>query len=129
MAILLPVLVLLAIGVGEYGRVYITALKIANAATAGAQYGSQNTSTADSTAIRQVARDDAGDQTLSVSTTGICRCPGSDAPVSCTTTCTGYGVAQYYVRVTATKNYEFLFKYPGLPPIISISRTATFRTQ
>jgi Flp pilus assembly protein TadG len=131
-AVILPALVLLAIGVAEYGRVYFTAINVANAALAGAHAGAQNSGTADSTFIRQVAQADAGDATLTISTTRLCRCPDAETTVSCSTTCTvpsGYGSPQFFVAVTAAKSLSLLMKYPGLPSTISVARTATVRVQ
>jgi Flp pilus assembly protein TadG len=129
MAVVLPVLVLIAIGVAEFGRIYFAAIRVANAATAGAEFGSQNSGTADSTYIRQVAQNDAGDPTLLVSTSRVCRCPDSETEVSCSSTCTGYGNPQFYVQVTASTTFSFLLRYPGLPASLPVTKTATFRVQ
>jgi len=129
MAIALPFLLLAAIGVAEFGRVYFNAIRVANAAMAGAEFGAQNLGTSDPAFIRQVARDDAGDQTLQVTSTRACRCPGSDAVVDCSTTCAGYGYPQFFIEVAATKTHTFLLRYPGLPQSITVTRTSTFREQ
>jgi Flp pilus assembly protein TadG len=131
-AVILPVLVLLAIGVAEYGRVYFTAITVANAAMAGAHAGAQSSGTADSTFIRQVAQADAGDATLAVTTSRSCRCPDAETTVPCSNVCTtplGYGNPQFFVAVTATKSVSLFLRYPGLPPSILVTRTATFRVQ
>lgn len=129
LAIILPVLVLLAIGVAEFGRVYYTSITVANASTAGAQYASLNSGINDA-AIVQAARDDAGDATLAVTPINrVCRCPGSDAAVGCTSVCAGYGVPQYFVEVTATKTISLIFRYPGLPTTVPVSRMSVFRVQ
>jgi Flp pilus assembly protein TadG len=130
MAIALPFLLLAAIGVAEFGRVYFNAIRVANAAMAGAEYGAQNLGTGDPAGIRQVARNDAGDQTLQVTSTRACRCPGSEAVVDCLTVCAGgYGSPQYFIEVAATKTHTFLLRYPGLPQSITVTRTSTFREQ
>lgn len=129
MAIVLPFLLLAAIGVAEFGRVYFNAIRVANAATAGAQFGAQNIGSYDAARVRQVARDDAGDQTLQVTSSSACRCPGSDAIVACSNTCAGYGNPQFFVEVTATATHSFLFRYPGIPQSITVTRTATIREQ
>jgi Flp pilus assembly protein TadG len=129
LVIVIPFLVLLAIGVTEYGRVYFTAIKVASAAAAGAQYGAQNSGTTDSTFVNQAARADAGDPAIAVSSSRNCRCPDSETTVSCGTTCTGYGSPQFFVSVTASKSMPLLFRYPGLPAVIPVSRTITVRVQ
>ena len=129
MAVVLPVLVLIAIGVAEFGRIYFAAIRVANAAPAGAEFGSQNSGTADSTYIRQVAQNDAGDPTLVVSTNRMCRCPDSDTEVSCSITCAGYGSPRFYVQVTASTTVSFLLRYPGLPANLPVARAVTVRVQ
>ena len=129
MAIALPFLLLAGIGVAEFGRVYYNGIKVANAAMAGAEYGGQNIGSYDATRVRQVARDDAGDQTLQVTSNTVCRCPGSDTVIPCSNSCTGYGSPQYFIEVTATKTHTFVFRYPGLPESITVTRTSTFREQ
>lgn len=129
MAIALPFLLLAAIGVAEFGRVYFNAIRVANAATAGAQVGAQSIGSYDSLVVRQVARDDAGDQTLQVTSSTVCRCPGSDVAVACSTTCAGYGSPQFFIEVTATQTHSFFFRYPGIPQSITVTRTATIREQ
>ncbi len=129
MAIALPFLFLAAIGVAEFGRVYFNAIRIANAAMAGAEFGAQNSGTGDPDNIRQVVRNDAGDQTLVVTSNAVCRCPGSDALVACSGTCMGYGPPQYFIEVTTSKSHTFLLRYPGIPQSITVTRKATFREQ
>lgn len=128
-AVVVPVLVLLAIGVAEYGRVYFTGITVANAAMAGAEFGAQSSGTDDSTAIKTIARNDAGDQTLVVTSNHSCRCPGSESTVACSSVCAGYGNPQFFVDVTASKSISLFLKSPGIPTTISVSRTATFRVQ
>ena len=40
LAVAIPMLILIAIGVIDYGRVYTTAITVSNAARAGAEFGS-----------------------------------------------------------------------------------------
>jgi len=129
LVLVLPVLALLALGVAEFGRVYLSTITVANAATAGAEYASLN-SGIDDAAIIQAVRDDAGDATLAVTPINrVCRCPGSEGAVACTGTCVGYGVPQYFVEVTASKSISLMIHYPGIPSTISVSRMSAFRVQ
>src|SRR5450759_2469354 len=50
-ALMLPFLMLLLLGIAEIGRAAFIAIKVSNAATAGAEYGSQNSTTASQTTI------------------------------------------------------------------------------
>ena len=129
LAVVLPVLVLIAIGVMDYGRVYFTSVAVSNAARAGAEWGiSQPGNQTKFPEIEAFAKLD-GAETGGITATAqrICKCGGTT--VSCSTTCGGYGVPRVYVEVTASKSVAMILNYPGLPSTITISRTATFRLQ
>ena len=130
LAVVLPVLILIAIGVMDYGRVFFTSIAVANAARAGAEWGTAQTGNyANQTSIQNFAKYDgaeAGAITVTSSTT--CKC--GNATVTCAgSTCAGYGVPRVYVAVTATKKVGLILRYPGLPDTVTITRTATFRYQ
>jgi hypothetical protein len=130
LAMTLPMLALLAVGVADFGRMYFTTIAVANATQAGAQYGAQSTTASGNfVGMEQATRNDAADLgTLTVSSSRFCRCPDGSAP-ACTGTCPSYGAPQVFVRVSASKTYAFLIDYPGLPPTVEIARAATFRAQ
>lgn len=130
LALILPLLAILAIGVSEFGRIYYAAITVADAARAGAQYAAQNTVTStDSVAINQAARNEAADLgTITTSSSRFCRCPDGSSP-SCTTTCSGYGSPEVFVRVNTSMTVTLLMHYPGVPSTIAIARAATFRVQ
>ena len=126
-----PFLLILAVGVIDYTRVFSTAITVASAAKAGAQYGAQSTTTSGDTAqIHQAGRLDAGASAqLSLSSSRVCRC-SDGVTVNCVTgSCGSYGAPRVYVAVTASKSVATLIKYPGLPASIPLSRTATLRVQ
>lgn len=131
MAVALPILLLIAIGVGDYARAYSTGIAVANAAKAGAQFGAQSTATSgDTAAINNAARQDGLDAgALIVTSTRVCRCADGTIVNCVTGNCTSYGVPRVYIAVTATRNVNTIFNYPGLPASIPISRTATLRLQ
>ena len=130
LATVLPVLTLLVIGVADFGRVHFTAITVANAAKAGAQFGAQSTVTSsDTAAMNRAARNEAADIGPILTSSGhFCRCPDGSTP-SCTGTCVGYGVPEVFVQVSATKSVSFLMNYPGLPSSVTVTRRATFRVQ
>lgn len=130
LAVVFPVLLLLGIGAADYGRVYFTGIAVANAARAGAQYGSQTVITANDTAgINQTARNDGADAgSITVTSRQFCRCDAGE--VSCGAgDCGAYGFYKLYVEVTASTSVNLLFRYPGLPDSIAVLRVATFRVQ
>jgi Flp pilus assembly protein TadG len=131
-AVVLPVLTLLTLGVADYSRVYFAAIKVANAAEAGAQYGAQSNATSrDTVNIRIVAQNDAGDTggAMTVLSTQFCECAG--ATVDCSSSCNTYAdrIPPSYVQVTTRKGVAMLIRYPGLPGSIFVAHTATFRVQ
>jgi len=133
LAVVLPVLILIAIGVMDYGRVYYTSVTVANAARAAAEWGAygrtgSSTSYSDIQNFGNLEGADAGTITITP-TPPVCRCSPTGGTVSCTNSCGGYGAPQVYVTATATKSVALILRYPGLPPTVTISRSATFRAQ
>lgn len=131
LAIAVPVMVLLAIGVFDLGRILVTAVTVANAARAGAVYGTRNNSTAgDTAAINQAARDDALDLgAISVTSRSFCRCYAGEVADCGAGDCGAYGVYRVYVEVTASKSVRLFFKYPALPDSVTVTKMATLRQQ
>lgn len=131
LAVVLPVLILLAVGVMDYGRVYFTSIAVANAARAGAEWGAQGNSfyTKDAEMQSFAKLDGAEAAPITVTSNHVCMCGGTTVGCSGTTCPSGYGAPIVLVNVTATKTVALLLKYPGLPTTVTISRTATFRAQ
>jgi Flp pilus assembly protein TadG len=129
LAVVFPVLLLLIIGVADYGRAFYTAITVSNAARAGAEYGARETSsindTASMNAFAQVDGNDAG--TLKLDAKNYCQCAA--VTHACNSACPGGAAPDVFIEVTATKSMSTFFKYPGLSDTITISRKATFRKQ
>ena len=130
LAIAIPLLVLLAIGVAEFGRLYRISIALSNAVKAGAQYGAQDAAYAsDAAGIALAVRTDASPITIDTVTSGrFCRCPDGSVP-ACNGTCTGYGPPEVFVRVRARTTQSFILRYPGLPASVSVIDTAVMRIQ
>lgn len=131
LAIVLPVLLLLAIGVADIGRVFFTGITVVNAARAGAQYGAQSTATsADTVGMNLVATQDAADAgAITVSSRSFCRCDAGEIADCSTGDCGVYGLYRLYVEVTATRAVPLVFTYPGFANPVTLTRAATFRVQ
>jgi Flp pilus assembly protein TadG len=131
LAVAIPFLVLVCVGVMDYGRVYFTAVAVANAARAGAEWGSipiigHAYENAAQESFAKLDGAEAGTMTVAASTS--CKC--GETTVTCgASLCAGYGEQKVYVTVTATKTVSLLLPYPGLPSSVTISRAATFRAQ
>jgi len=141
LALLLPMLLLLTMGVIEMGRYMYIYILVGNAARAGAAYGAQSLAQSSDTAdIQTAAQNDyqnngqaAGSLTVTSSTSCGCETAGGmppaapAAPGSCAATaatvCTAHWVVT--VSVTASGAFNSLFNYPGIPKSINVSNTAT----
>ncbi len=128
LAVVTPLLFLLLAGAADYGRAFFVSITIANAARAGAEYGSQNTATSvDSTGIKSFTLADGQDAApFTVGVTHYCKCAGSAHACSL---CADNSVPEVFVEVTATKKLGTFVKYPGFKDTVTISRKATFRGQ
>lgn len=140
-AIALPLLIMLLIGLIEYGRYAFFAIEIGNAAHAGAQYGSQTSySGADFTGMKNAAIQD-GQNTIaplslaSVGAQDVCTCwtgsaevPSPPSGAVCGQPCAA-GRQITYAQVTVTGVISPLFNYGalGLPSSWTVTRTATIR--
>jgi Flp pilus assembly protein TadG len=130
MALIIPFLLLLVIGVIDFGRAYYDGIEVANAARAGAQYGLINPG--DTSGMEAAAKSEAADLPSSFSPTALSGCMCSDgtsatAPCSgATLTCVSGTRQVNYVQVNATFSYSPIFPWPGLPTTFPLASTATF---
>lgn len=132
-ALVLPLLMLLLLGGVEIGRFAYFSIIVANAARAGAQYGSQNGETArDAAGIQAAVQGDGinGISNLTVSSNPTCACwNGSTyanipctAPLSCNS---GHPVELISVTVNGTAHS--IFNYRFLPVSLPVRAVATMR--
>jgi len=129
-ALITPLLLLLAVGIIEIGRYAYYSILVADAARAGAQYGAQNLATAADTAgIRTAAENDGQNlSALHVTVRHECGCTGSSIGTGCpATACASPNHALVYVKVTVTGTFNSLFKYPGIPQSIDCDSTELMR--
>ena len=129
LAVILPVLILFAVGVMDYGRVFFRALMVANAARAGAEWGAVDQHYTQYTNMQNFAKLDA-QEISGLKVTAEHRCKCADNEIACDAACPGYGDGspRVYIYVTAIDTVDLFLKYPGLPAKIGISRTAIFRS-
>jgi hypothetical protein len=127
LAVAIPILLLLAIGVGEYARLYFTQITVANAARSGAEYGVKTNGNVDS--MTYGARIEAGKDSVGMVITAgtFCNCPDGNAADCVTGDCGSYGVPRAFDSVAVKKVVRFLFHYPGFPDSVVIQRTSILR--
>src|SRR5271156_3107751 len=99
-ALLTPVLLLLAVGIIEIGRYSYYSILVSNAARAGAQYGAQSLATAlDTAGLTTAAKNDAqGIAGLTITAAQVCGCTGAKLG-ACPATCTLPNHPLVYVEV------------------------------
>lgn len=134
LAAVIPVLLLVLFGAIDLGRAYYVGLEVANAAHAGAEYGSQNPgNTAGIAAAALQSAPDLPNLTVNAPIWG-CECSdGSSysancsASPSCTANSTRGGNVVHRVQVTASASYKPLVPWPVVPSSVTLTNTATIR--
>ncbi len=129
--ILILILVSLAIGAFDFGRLGYRKIAITSAARAGAQYGTQDLVTAqDAAGMIQAARNDIEDtgNALDLDARRYCDCPGQ-GEVACTVICTDGSFSLMYVEVTVPDQVNLLFPYPGITSPRAVASTSTMRVR
>ncbi len=121
LALTVPLFILLMIGTTEFARFAWTAVLAANAARAGASYGSQNSVTAQDTAgIQSVAANDSVNISGLTTTSSVsCYCSTAQSTsITCSTAltnCPAPATILKYVQVNTTVTVTPFGHYPGLP--------------
>jgi Flp pilus assembly protein TadG len=115
-ALTAPLLILLLLGAAELGQVAFAAIEVANAASAGVQYGAQTTITAsDTTGIATAASDDASNLTGLTSTSSFtCICSNGSASTCLPTDCSTSNIEEI-LTVKTQASVTPLIHLPGLP--------------
>ncbi len=145
-ALLLPILCLLVVGITDIGRAAAVTIMVNNAATAGVEYGSQTGTTAsDTTGMQNAATNDTKTNNLpgtllfpSAPTHG-CMCDTGDG-VSCTypvpapSTCSNIlaacnGQIVECVQVVTQMNYGTIVNFPGVPTSYQANGRAVMRVR
>jgi len=106
-----------------------TAISVADAARAGAQYGSLSAANASNTAGMQSAALNAAPDITGLTATAAKVCQCSDgSTINCSGTCAS-GPVQVYVQVTAQATCSAIFSYAPLPFGGVVVSTASMRAQ
>ena len=132
LALVLPFLSLLLIGVIDFGRAYYFSIEVAGAAHTGALYGTQNPT--DTTGMQNAALGDAPDVTsvpamaMTATATYGCECSDGTSAVALCATQPSCGVnVVNYVQVTTSATYTPLFHWPGIPASFPLQGQARLR--
>jgi hypothetical protein len=123
-ALALPVIVLLLVGVFEYGSATARKMSLTSAARSGVEHALRG---GDASAVAETVRRAAGGdaEQLSVTTSQFCECDGAAA--SCGTACESGSLQQGFMRVRVSEPFTPLLPSFGLPYPTSVAGEATFR--
>ena len=117
LALIAPILIILMLGVIDYGRVYFAYISVTNGARIGADYAAAGPAeAADTAAIKAAALGD---------TTNLLNQSPTNPEVTVTTANDSQG--RLYADVTMTYTFTTLFPWPGLPTSINVERTVRSR--
>lgn len=113
LAVLLPILLIIALGAVDFGRAYFASQAVDNAARTGAQYAAVSTANAGNlngiqTAVAQESGGLASTPTVTAAT-------GADS------------MGKTYTRITVSYNFTTMIAWPGLPHSIPMTRTVQMR--
>jgi Flp pilus assembly protein TadG len=133
LAMIMTLLSIVVLGSIDFGRIAYHAMALTNAARAGALHGAQPGKNTDFAGMQAAASNSAAGD-IGVITTGAtrsCECQvGAAAPTvmaSCTSACAG--TVRMRVRVTASKAFNLIVRFPGLPTNVTVTRIAILRAQ
>ena len=129
-ALILPVILMLLVGVLDYSLLMRTAISVADAARAGAQYGSLSAANAsNSTAVQNAALNAAPDiPGLKATAVTVCKC-SDGTTVNCSGGSCSSGPVRVYAQVTASATAAPLINYGLLPFSGAVSTTVSMRAQ
>ncbi|MEE8311862.1 MAG: TadE/TadG family type IV pilus assembly protein [Candidatus Binatia bacterium] len=135
LSVVLPLLLVGIVGLTDFGRAAMESITIANAAHAGAKYGSHSPGhMGDTLGIRSAVEaelQDLGDtSSIVVETEKYCNCPDG-AVVDCDDGVCGIDATgrRTYIRVRVEKLFSTVIKYPGVPELITLKREAHVRAR
>ena len=126
MAVMLPILIVLTLGAVDLGRLFYVTVAVANAARAGVSYGSLNNQRSKNLSkSHEFGHADAESVQggVAVAATRFCEC-SNGSPVDCETGTCDEGSKSIYVRIRASKTYQTLLPYPGIPNSVAMVQDA-----
>jgi Flp pilus assembly protein TadG len=143
LALLAPLLIVLGLGVADFGRVMYASMVVNNAARAGAQYaldfrytdmaGIKNAAVQDTQTIAGVSLLTPAITASNVAVSTTCPCPGNPIPgnqaCSPTPSCGSGKQPMAYVTVTTSYTFKTITSYPGIPRSTPLTGKAIVRVQ
>lgn len=129
MALIAPALVLLLVGLADYGTAIYRRMQVQNAAQAGADFAMRNGFNNGAITAAVTAASPFPGLTATPAPAESCGCASAVTvtPVVCGTTCASGEAAGTYVTVSATGTHTTLLPYPGIPNSFNLVATSTAR--
>ncbi len=130
LALIFLFLMLLLLGMIDFGLATQQAMVVNEAAYAGAEYGAMSGNSSDFTGMQTIATNSAkGVSGFTASASKWCACSPGGASVSCASSCGSYGTPVAYVQVITTATASMLFKYSGIPLTVPLRGVCVLRVQ
>jgi Flp pilus assembly protein TadG len=128
--LLILVLMLLALGVFDFGIVIQRGMAISAAVRAGAEFGAADGNANNTAGMISAAQSAAPTiSSLHVSAATWCACTPNGTTVSCGSLCNTYDLPIQYVQVNAGASAPVMFRFPGIPRYISLAGSSTLRAR
>ena len=128
LALLLPLLLLIVLGVFDYALVIEQRLRLAEAVAAGTAYASLPGNGLDVAGTQNAAILAAANmQGMSVTATAYWTCSPGGGQVNASTMCSGGAAPMQWMEVDASATPTLKFPFPGLPLNVPLSATAVHR--
>ena len=122
---LLPIIFLIFGGLADLSTMIQRSLVLADAAAAGARYGSISGNSTNTSGMQSAAQSAAsGVSGFTAAASSYCACSPGSSSVSCTSTCPSSTSPTHYVSVTTGVNVALLFRNPYVPASVQLSSTA-----
>ena len=125
-ALIMPFLVLLAVGLCDLGFAVYNSMQVQAAAEAGAQYAVRHTWDATAVAAAVTGATGTGGISATPAPSEVCACPGGGVltQIGCTSTCPSGDPPGTYASVSALLLYQTVLPYPGLPATLTLAGQA-----
>lgn len=129
-ALLMTTLLLMILGVFDFGLAVEQAMAVSSAARAGAGFGASEGNANNTTGMQNAAVNAVtGLTTITATATTWCTCTAGGTTVSCSSTCNTYDVPIQYVQVQTSATLPVLFRFSTLPLTIPLSGNSIMRVR
>lgn len=127
---IVPVIMLLTLGVVNFGLVIEQGIAVSAAAHAGAEYGAVEGNENNLTGMQNAATVSTNAVSISAVASTWCTCSvNSGTVVACTSTCNTYDLPVQYVQVKTTATVPVLIPYLGLTGSVRLAGLSLLRAR